>query len=264
MVSRDEPGGLRRHLDVCVGLLVALAAIVLRVVYVRHAGALWRDEIDSVNVASLPSLGDVLAHRHLDSFPVAWVTLLHGWIAAGFGSTDEAVRAIGIVIGIATIAAIWWSGWRLTGRVPLVSLLLLGASATMIVYGSEVRGYGLGALTIVWSMAALWRFVAQPGGAPPGRAQPDRWPAANAQLAVLAAAQTNYANAFLLVGICVGAAAVALRHRDRARVLGVAAIGAVAAVSLLAVGFHGHVLCLLEKFRPIHAQNHCWGGSHPS
>ena len=80
------------------------------------------DEIDSVIVASLPSLGDVLAHRHLDSFPVAWVALLHGWIAAGFGSTDEAVPTIGIMIGIATIPAIWWNGWRLTDSRTLVGL----------------------------------------------------------------------------------------------------------------------------------------------
>jgi hypothetical protein len=218
MPPTDSP----RRSAVWLGLLVVLGAAVLRVDYLRHAGPLWRDEIDSMNVAAQPSLAAVLAHAHLDSFPIAWVTLLHGWIASGLGDGDEGVRRLGLVIGLATLAAVWWSGWRLAGRVPLTSLVLLGASPTMVVYGSEVRGYGLGALAAVACMAVMWDFVTRPG----------RGTFVAALLAAVLTVQTNYANAFLLVAICAGAAAVAVSDRAWARVGAVAAIGTLAGLSL--------------------------------
>src|SRR5258706_14011909 len=191
-----------RSLSVGAGVVVTAGLVFLRVDCVRHAGARGRDEIDSVNVAAGPSFAAVLAHSHLDSFPVAWVTVLHGWIAAGLGKTDAGLRGIGLVIGVATVAAIWWSGWRLARRVPLVSLLLIGASPTMVVYGSEVRGYGIATLAVVWCIEAMWTFATRPSG----------WTFTLAGLAALLTVQTYYGNAFLLLAICAGAAAVAASH----------------------------------------------------
>ena len=219
----EAAGDRARRLGVLVGVGLTLGLLALHWTYMTHAGALWRDEVNSVNVARLPTLADVLAHAHLDSFPLAWVTLLHAWIAAGLGDGDPGLRRLGLAIGVATLAVVWWTGRRLGVAAPLVTLLLLGMSPSAIVYGDQVRGYGLGVLTIVWSFGATWAFVARPSA---GRLLV-------AQLAALLAVQAYYANAFLLLAISAGGAAVAVARRGWGRLLALGAVGAVAALSLL-------------------------------
>src|SRR3954469_2010857 len=182
-------GRLARSVDLGLGCALALAAVWLRVEYVRHAGPLWRDEIDSVNVAARATLGDVLAHQQLDSFPIGWVTALHAWLASGYAASEA--RWLGGLVGIATVAVAWWAGRRVTGRVPLVALVLLGASPSMVVYGSEVRGYGLATIAILCALTATWTYVTQPGA----------MTFIVAGVAAVFATQTSYANPFLLVAI---------------------------------------------------------------
>lgn len=221
--SPRSGGPTSRRVAVAVGLLVTAGLVPLHLAYVRGAGALWRDEVNSVNVASLPSVGEVFAHSHLDSFPAAWVLVLHGWIRAGLGETDADLRRIGLVVGAAILAALWWTGRRLGLAAPLVTLLLLGLSPTTIVYGDEVRGYGLGVVGIVWCLGALWAFLEAPG----------RGRFAVAQAAAILAVQAYFGNCFLLLALCGGAAAVCLRRRAWPLLGAVVGLGAVAAVSML-------------------------------
>jgi len=204
------------------GLAFTLGLVWLHVAYLGNAGALWRDEVNSVNVASMPSWGAVFAHGHLDSFPLAWVTVLHAWIAAGLGETDAELRRLGFVIGLGTLATLWWTARRLGLAAPLVGLLLLGMSPSVIVYGDQVRGYGLGTLTIIWAVGAIWAFVQLP----------TRRTFLVAQLAAIGAVQSYYANAFLLLAVCAGAGAVCVRRRAWPRLGAVGVLGAVAAASL--------------------------------
>ncbi|MCW5890309.1 MAG: hypothetical protein KIT14_07125 [bacterium] len=221
--SARSGGQAARRTAVAVGLLVTAGLVPLHLAYVRHAGALWRDEVNSVNVAGLPSLAEVVAHSHLDSFPVAWVLVLHGWIRAGLGETDADLRRIGLVVGAAILAAVWWSGRRLGLAAPLVTLLLLASSPNTIVYGDEVRGYGLGVVGIVWCLGALWAFVETPG-----------WRRfAVAQAAAILAVQAYFGNCFLLLALCLGAAAVCLRRRTWRLAGAVLGLGAAAAASML-------------------------------
>ncbi len=213
----------RQRAATVLGVVLSLGLLALHLQYHRSAGALWRDEVTSVNVATIGSFADVLANTHYDSFPVAWQTVLHPWIAAGLGADDASLRRLGLLIGLATIAVVWWAGARLGVGPPLVTLLLFGMSPTTIIYGDQVRGYGLAALAIAWCFGALWAFVARPSGA--------RFVVALA--AAIAATQTHYANIALLAAIGAGAAAVCAMRRDW-RLLGtVAALGVVAALSLL-------------------------------
>ncbi len=211
-----------RWLTMGLGLGFTLGLVWLHVAYLGNAGALWRDEVNSVNVASMPSWGAVFAHGHLDSFPLAWVTVLHAWIAAGLGETDADFRRLGFIIGLGTLGTLWWTARRLGLAAPLVGLLLLGMSPSVVVYGDQVRGYGLGTLTIIWAVGAIWAFVQRPTGGT----------FLVAQLAAIGAVQSYYANAFLLLAVCAGAAAICIRRRTWPRLGAVGAIGAVAAASL--------------------------------
>ena len=105
----------------------------------------------------------------------------------------------------AIFAMLGWAARRLGAGVPLVSLLLLGMSPTTLVYGGQVRGYGLGALAIAWSMAALWSFVSRPSAAR----------AAVAQAALILAAQSYFGNCFLVAAFCAAGSRVVCTRRPR-------------------------------------------------
>jgi hypothetical protein len=102
-------------------------------------------------------------------------------------------------------------------------MLLFGMSASEIVYGTSVRGYGLAALAVILATGALWTFVARPG----------RGTFVAAQLAALLAVHTYLPNAFLLLALCAGAAAVCLARGAWTLLVAVSALGLVAALSLL-------------------------------
>jgi hypothetical protein len=212
-----------RTVAVVAGVLLTVMLLGLQLRAHRHAGALWRDEVDSVNVAKQPTIGQVLALSHLDSFPAAWVTVLHGWIVLGQGASDLALRRLGLSIATATIGVVWWTGWRLGIGAPLGALLLFAMSPTTIVYGGGVRGYGLGALGIAWFMGALWRFLRRGG----------RQCFVVAQAAAIVAAQSYFGNCFLLLALCAAGGLVCLRRGARRTLLAVLTIGVVAALTML-------------------------------
>ena len=212
----------RDRLAPALGLLLSLAALLLQAQYQRHAGALWRDEVTSVNVASLPDVAAVYAHSHLDSFPTAWVLVLHGWIAAGFGDDDAGLRRIGVAVTVGLLAALWWSGRRLGLAAPLLGLLLFACSPTTVIYAGSVRGYGLGALAIVASLGAIHAFSARPTWG--------RWLVALAAAAL--AAQTYFGNCFLLVAVCAAGMVTCWRRGARGAAAAVLAVGVGAAASM--------------------------------
>lgn len=223
--SANGRGVATRPVRLAVAVLLTLALAWLHLNAHRHAGALWRDEVNSVNVVSMPTVQEVFAHVGYDSFPPVWIATLYVWRSLGLGDSDEEYRRIGLVIGLAMIGVAWWTTWRLGVGPPLVTLLLFGMSPSIIVYGDMVRGYGLAALAIVWSVGAMWAFIDSPG-----------WRRyLVAQIAFVFAAQSHFANSVVLLAIGLGAAAVCWRRRDFRLLLATLGIGAVAAFLLIFV-----------------------------
>src|SRR6516165_9767148 len=136
----------RLRLAIQVEWMVALAitAVVLwlDVSYARHAGALWRDEANSVAMTAYPSLS--MTWLQFDSFPLFWSVVLRGWIRAGFGQSDAGFRVFGLLMNLGIVAILWLNAWRMSRRPPLVGLTLLGVNAAVMVYCGSIRGYGLG------------------------------------------------------------------------------------------------------------------------
>lgn len=218
-------GPWARRLAWALGMLLTALVLELDLTYQRHAGPLWRDEANSANVVDLPSAREVFGNMHRDSFPAAWITVLYGWKRMGLGDTDPGLRRLGLLIGVALVGVIWWTGWRLGIGPPLVTLALVGMSPTVVVYGGEVRGYGLAAVAMGWCLGALWWFVRSPG----------RRSFCVALLATVAAAQTHYLNCVLLVGVGGAAAVLCGRRRDGRTFFALVLIGLVAGISLVAV-----------------------------
>jgi hypothetical protein len=225
-----EPGLLQRirpfigRIEIAAGVILTLASVFLHVLQNRTAGGLWRDEATSAQVASLPALSQVWRYLEFDSYPALFHMVLRGW-GWIFGAGDGSLRALGLLIGLGLLAAIWGSARSLGIRVPLFALALLGLNPMVIRYGDSVRAYGLGCALAALTFAAVWKVAAS------ARLEWRRiaWACALAILSV----QCTYNNVALLVTACFSAAGVALWQR-RPKAAGVTLlIGLPSALSLL-------------------------------
>lgn len=205
----------------------AVAATLLLVpLHVRtflRAGALWRDEAGFAGLSSLGSLRDLWGSLLHESSPLLPPVLLRAWTLAGPGSSDAALRAFGLLVGLGLTAALWVSARSLGRDAPTVSLGLLGANAAVLAYGGSLRGYGVGMAASVAAFALLWRVV---GSARPATVLP-------ALVASLAAVHSLFHNAVLVAAIVLAGLVVCLRRRAVRRAAAVAGIGLAAGLSLL-------------------------------
>ena len=212
------------RVEIAFAVLLTLVAVGLRVLQAHDSGGLWRDEVVSLRVATMPTLGQMWRYLEFDSYPPLFHLLLRGWHGV-FGSGDFSLRVLGMLVGTSFLAMVWAASRTLGCRVPLLTLALLGLSATMIRYGDTVRAYGLGCVLALGMMAAVWRVVAVP------RVEWRR--VALAVLAATAAVQCLYHNAVLVFAACVGGAAVALLTRRGRMAVVALGIGVPSALSLL-------------------------------
>ncbi len=72
--------------------LLTVAAVSLHWIFFRHAGVLWRDEIGIINIAWLPSWGEVWRTLPHDHCPILFPALIRIWSGAGLGATDVGLR----------------------------------------------------------------------------------------------------------------------------------------------------------------------------
>lgn len=226
-MTRPTNGGrwLNRVEWLCVAL-VGLVAAALHVRFATGVGALWRDEVNSVNLATLPHLADVWHYLDYDSFPILYFAVLRAWTGIFGAGNDEALRALGLLTGLGILGALWANARAFGSRLPLLSFALVGLNPMIVRYGDSNRAYGLGILLILLTLRSFWRLV-ESAEAPTARRI-----AVSAALAVLSV-QCLYYNAVLLLAIAAGAAAVALRTKAWRTIGIIFGIGVLAAASLL-------------------------------
>ena len=210
------------------GVAIALTALVLvlHATFLSHAGALWRDEINTLAFAQMPSLAKIGSALPYDSFPLLPTLLLRGWLAAGGGASDASIRLFGFLAGVGGVAAVWRTSRWLRCPVPLFSLALLGLNPIAVRATDSIRPYGVGVALMVLTLGMLWRAVETP--------TPRRL-LASGVLGVLSV-QCLYPNAFLLLGGCVAAAIVAAGAGRWKTAGAIVLVGVAAAASLLPYG----------------------------
>jgi hypothetical protein len=210
-----------RRAEAGVAALLTLAAIWLHFVAVTSFGALWRDEANTVGLATLPTLRDVANNIQFDSFPILWLLLIREFSALVGVMNDPAFRALGFVVGVGVIGMLWLNARTFGHSFPFFSVVLLGLSPSVIVWGDSIRAYGMGIFLILLTAALLWRLLEQPST---GRF----WAAA---LAAMASVQTLFYNSVLLLAFSVGALAVCAINRKWRTAGLVVLIGVLSAVS---------------------------------
>lgn len=198
--------------------LITAAILWLHFFFLFHAGGLWRDEVNLVNLSARHSFSGMAQ----DSFPVLMPLLVKVWAAIGLGHSDLSLRLLGTLIGLGIPAALWITAW-LSRRPPLFSLAFFGLNFMVIINGDSLRAYGLGSLFIVLTTAAMWNFLKKPS-----------WSRAGILvLAAILSVQVLYQNAVLFAAICFGAWTVCGRQRNFRAAGKILAAALLAATSLL-------------------------------
>lgn len=207
-------------------LLVALAGtaliVLLHVCFSPGVGGLWRDEVNTLNLATLPTWGNLWEFHNQDSFPLLFAALVRVW-SGMFGESDNSLRFLGLLIGLGVVSALWINARLLGLAFPFWSLALVGANPLVIRYGDSVRAYGLGLILLLLMFGLVWKLT---------QSLRIRWFVLATITSVLAV-HALYYNAVLLFSICMGGCAVAWRRKQWRTVIAVLGVGLIAAASLL-------------------------------
>ena len=208
----------RRDADWWLAVFATVAVLALHFYFLNRVGGLWRDEVNSLNLAQ----GEFHNLTH-DSFPILFPLLLRGWNALGLAHSDLAARSFGALLGLGLTAVFWLAAWWTRRVPPLWSLAFMALNAWVIYYAASLRAYGLGSAMIALCVATAWRFVQNPGR--------------NSWLFFMATAvlsvQTLYQNSVLVAAICSGACVVFLRQKNFKLMAAGFFAGLIAAISLL-------------------------------
>src|SRR5579863_1914862 len=89
------PARWQRDANVWLAVAGTAAIVALHFYFLARVGGLWRDEVNSVNLAQ-GSLHDIFR----DSFPILFPMLLRGWSMIGLGGSDMALRLLGVFMGL--------------------------------------------------------------------------------------------------------------------------------------------------------------------
>src|SRR6266480_3540553 len=133
-------------------ILLSAAVLFLMIVRATHAGALWRDECDSVQVAQMPRFSEFLANLHFTAFPILFPAILRVYITL-FEASDYALRGFALCVGVGFIAATWFYSISVNRQAPSLLLGLIGLNSNFLVEGMSARGYGLGVVLLVVAVA---------------------------------------------------------------------------------------------------------------
>jgi hypothetical protein len=209
--------------EICLAGALSLTWIIFHLRFFLHAGGLWRDEVNSVNLANSPTLAELWRNIEYDSFPILWHLVLRAWIHTGIGSTDAGLRLLGLLTGLGILGILWLNARRFRLPPPIVAIALLGFTSAITCYGDSIRAYGLGVLLQLLTFGLIWEVVIRPS---PLRVT-------GAFLAALCSVHMLFYNAPILAAICAAAIVVCALNRHWKRAALVGAIGVASALSTL-------------------------------
>jgi hypothetical protein len=217
--------------DWLVAWALTAAVVVLVLVRLSHAGALWRDEAGAAQLASLPQLTEVLHLFPHEAFPPPFVLGVRLYQRLTGGS-DFALRLLGCAVGFTILALLWVNAKRTTRHPPWISLVLLGFDAPFLIYSESVRGYGAATVFLLLTYQLLARVLDARAESPGTRRE--SWGLGLAVfLSALASVQVLLSSFAFVLALCGAAALVAAWQRRLRTACWLALCGPAASLSLL-------------------------------
>jgi hypothetical protein len=214
---------LKLEVEPAMALLGTAFLVVLLGCAAIYAGPLWRDEVNTINVAQMPSLPEFWHSLSFESFPPLWPLLLRGAGWLGLANNDASIRILGLYVGLAFLGALWLSARWIGCRAPSLSLALLGSLPAFIFIIGANRAYGLASCLLVLSFGMIWRVLEFPS----------RGRVLLAGITCFLFVHCVYYDAVFLAAMLAGGALVALRRRHWNLLASLVGIGGVSAVSLV-------------------------------
>src|SRR5437773_12535024 len=104
-----RPHGALAWAELAAALLITALIVALNLRFSTEAGALWRDEVSTVELATRPTYADVLRSLSLDSAPALYPTLQRLWSSPWTGEQDGPLRPSGLA---------WPRPWRARTGAP--------------------------------------------------------------------------------------------------------------------------------------------------
>jgi uncharacterized protein with PQ loop repeat len=150
--------------ELFVAAVLSATMIFFLCIRATHAGALWRDEAATLQLAQMPTIGEIAANFQHEAFPVPFPLLIRGYVAM-FGASDASLRWFGFVVGLALLAVAWINSRALGDRGPLLFVLLFGLNPTFLIFGTSLRGYGLGCVFLLLSLGLAAKSIRHPTAA---------------------------------------------------------------------------------------------------
>jgi hypothetical protein len=203
--------------------LITVFLIILHIQFCRHAGPLWRDEISSVRVATMPTLKESWRLLGFENHPFFHYLVLRAWCFLGLGATDFGLRVLCLLIGLLIVSALWASAWLFDKSAPLLSLAFFALNRHTL-RADALRPHGLALVWLVLAFTFIWQLTFQ--------SQHRLRTITLAVIAAVLSVQTGFLNAPLLVAICSGSIAVLALKKAWRSVALILMVGGISALSL--------------------------------
>jgi hypothetical protein len=159
-MRRPRPG-----LETAVVLAGTAFSAILLVMAAIYAGPLWRDEVNTLNLAQMPTWRDFWNYQAFESFPPLWPLLLRAGHGLGLADSDAALRVLGLYVGLCFLVSLWLCSRWIGARAPMLSVALLGSLPAFIFVVTSNRAYGLASCLLVLCFGLIWRMVEFPSWA---------------------------------------------------------------------------------------------------
>ncbi|HJT45743.1 MAG TPA: hypothetical protein VJ721_05655, partial [Chthoniobacterales bacterium] len=153
--------GLLTYIELTVAILLTATVLLFLVMRAIHAGALWRDEAATFQLSQMPSISEIATNFQHEAFPLPFPLLIRGYSVI-FGGSDASLRWFGFVVGVALIAAAWFNSRSVRDRGPMLFLSLFGLNATFLLWGTSLRGYGLGCVFLILTIGYTAQAIRKP------------------------------------------------------------------------------------------------------
>ncbi len=209
--------------ETAAALIGTAFSVILLVLTAMNSGPLWRDEINTLNLARMPLLEDIWHNLQFESCPLLWPMLVRGCGILGLTDGDMSIRILGLSIGLFFLTSLWLCQRWIGGRAPILSIALLGGLPAFLFVVGANRAYGLAGCLLVLSFGKIWRVVESP----------TKSRILSAGFICLLFTQCVYYDVIFLGAILAAGALVAIRRQRWKIVWTMAGMGLLAGASLL-------------------------------